>query len=47
MTPVPHAVQIPQLKTLELPEVDLSDRPKYVTKDIACAVYCIFCYLTL
>ena len=29
MAPVPHAVQISKLKTLQLPEVDLGNRPKY------------------
>ena len=28
--PVPHAVQITQLKTLQLSEVDLSHRPEFI-----------------
>ena len=28
VTPVPHTVQITQLKALQLSEVDLSDRPE-------------------
>ena len=52
MAPVPHTVQVAELKTLELPEVDLSNRPKYglmnYDPDIRCGKpVCIFPYLVI
>ena len=47
MAPVPHAVQISQLKTLELAEVDLSNRPNYKRYCLRCVLYILLSDLVI
>ena len=52
VAPVPHAVQVAELKTLELPEVDLGNRPKSGLMNNEPGIWCkqflfMFSYLVI